>query len=108
MRRTLALVLTLVFGSGCFVIDEIDAGMKIMEEHTPTSQKKQDEAKTRDGAKPSTYQKTVQAWWKDAKTLSTSSADRKASDDPILPCTHRGKTVFTKKSDCIARGGQPG
>ena len=108
LRWTLALAPILLFGSGCFVFDEIDKGMKIMEAHSPNRNKKKQEEEAKDSEKSPTYRETVHAWWKDAKTLSISPGDRKASDDPMVLCNHRGKTVFTKKSDCIARGGQPG
>jgi hypothetical protein len=106
---TLALALPLWFGSGCFVFDEIDAGMEIMEAHSPKSNKAKKKADAPDeGEKPPTYQQLVQSWWKDAKTLSVSPVDREESDDPMIPCAHAGKTVYTKRSDCVARGGNPG
>lgn len=114
MRRllTLALALPLVFGSGCFVFEEIDEGMKIMEAHTPEANKKKQQAAAAaaatPGGKPSpSYNQMVTEWWKDATTLSTEPSPEVAAD-PLIPCKHAGKTVYTKRSDCLARGGQPG
>lgn len=108
--RTLALVVPLLFGSGCFVFDEIDAGMEIMDAHSPKANKNKQKAAApqADGEKPPTYQQMVHSWWKDAKTISVSPVDREESDDPMIACSHAGKTVFTKHSDCVARGGDPG
>lgn len=97
--------------SGCFVFEEIDAGMEIMDAHTPSENKEKREqakAQAQDGEKPATYQESVESWWKDAKSLSSSPDERAASDDPVVPCNHAGKQVYTRRSDCIARGGQPG
>lgn len=110
---SLALLLPLVFGTGCFVFDEIDAGMEIMDAHSPAKNKQKAAAAagkpTADGEKPPTYQEVVNSWWKDAKSINVSPAERRAaSDDPMVPCAHQGKTVYTKQSDCIARGGRPG
>ena len=106
---TLALAVPLLFGAGCFAFDELDAGMEIMEAHSPKNRKdKKKSAQQAEGEKPPTYQQVVQSWWKDAKTLSVSPGDREASDDPMIPCAHAGKTVYTRRSDCVARGGNPG
>lgn len=111
--RALALLLPLLAAiplSGCFVLEEIDAGMEIMEAHTPTDRKKQKEqeqARASQGEKPPTYQEAVEGWWKDAKSLSRAPGDAEA-DDPMVPCSHAGRQVFTRRSDCIARGGEPG
>ncbi|MGH0029615.1 MAG: hypothetical protein ACQGVC_07485 [Myxococcota bacterium] len=112
MRRvlTLALLLPLVFGSGCFVLDEIDAGMEIMDAHSPerNQQKQGQQAAAGDGEKPPTYDQVRSEWWKDANTLSLSPDEKAAQEDPLVPCQHAGKSVYTKRSDCLARGGQPG
>lgn len=106
----LALLLSPISLSGCFVFDEIDKGMEIMDAHTPAANKKKqkEEVEAAQGEKPPTYQQAVESWWKDAKSLSLAPGDAEASDDPVVPCTHEGKQVFTKQSDCIARGGTPG
>ena len=107
--RTLALMLSLAFVPGCFVIDELEAGRAIMEAHTPAAQKQarlEEEMAKRE--KPPTYEQMVGAWWKDAKSINVSPEQRLAADDPMVPCTHGGKTVFTKRSDCVARGGSAG
>ncbi len=107
--RTLALVLSLAFVPGCFALEELEAGRAIMEAHTPAAEKKERlEKEKAKGEKPPTYQETVQTWWKDAKSLNVSPQQRLAKDDPMVPCTHAGRTVYTKRSDCVARGGRAG
>ena len=110
---TLSLLVPLLFGTGCFVFDEIDAGMEIMESHSPEANKKKagvdtPAAAATDGEQPPTYQELVHGWWKDAKSINVSPDERRASDDPMVPCAHAGRTVYTKHSDCVARGGRPG
>lgn len=113
---TLALVLPLVFGSGCFVFDELDAGMEIMDAHTPAANKKKHEeaeaAKTaKDGEAPPTYSQMTQEWWKDASSLSAAPEEgEEDAPDPnaTVTCRHGGKTFYTRRSDCLARGGKTG
>ena len=114
MRATwiLALVLPLVLATGCFVFDELDAGMDIMEAHTPRDKKKKEgdaqATAKQEGEKPLTYSQATQAWWKDAKSLSTPPEDGEATGDPIVPCRRAGQSQFMKRSDCLSRGGEPG
>ncbi len=107
--RTLALVLPLTFMPGCFVIDELEAGRAIMDAHTPAAKKTERlEKEMANGEKPLTYEQMVGSWWKDAKSINVSPGQRLATDDPMVPCTHAGRTVYTKRSDCVARGGRAG
>jgi hypothetical protein len=109
--RVLALLIPLAFGTGCFVFDELDAGMEIMEAHTPQNKKKAkaEAAAAAEGEAPPTYDKVVQDWWKDAGSLNAAPrAEGEAGSDAMIPCVHGGKTLFTRKADCLARGGRPG
>lgn len=112
--QILALMLPLAFGTGCFVFDELDAGMEIMEAHTPQNKKKAkaeaEAAAAAQGEAPPTYDQVVQDWWKDAGSLNAAprAEGEAAGDDAMVPCAHGGKTLFTRKSDCLARGGRPG
>jgi hypothetical protein len=93
------------------VFDEIDSGMKEMESRAPKDkQKKEGEAtKTagKDGkeAEKPTYAKAAQAWWGNARSLSTAEGAGDA-DDPIVGCRHEGRTQFMRRTDCLARGGE--
>lgn len=108
LLHTAALLVPLLLAPGCFVIDEIDAGMEIMEAHTPAENKKKQAAATApDGEPKPTYDQLVGEWWKDATTLS-SEPSAEAAEDPLVPCQHGGKSTYTRRSDCLARGGQPG
>jgi hypothetical protein len=105
----LSLTLALAFLPGCFALEELEAGRAIMEAHTPAAEKrKRAEAEEAKREKPQSYQELVGSWWKDANTLNVSPEQRLAADDPLVPCTHGGKTVYTKRSDCVARGGRAG
>lgn len=107
--RVLALVLTLVLGSGCYVMDELDQSQKAMDRYTPKEKRKAEQAKTaQDGEKKPTYRQAVEGWFEHSHTLSPSPADRKEGDDPLVSCRHGGKTVFTRRSDCISLGGHAG
>ena len=116
MRVLLTTFLTLVgfLGSGCFVFDEIDSGMEIMEAHTPAANKKKKEEAaaqtTKDGEAPPTYSQVTQDWWKDASSLSKAPEEEGDAPDPnaMVSCQHGGKTFFARRSDCLARGGRAG
>jgi len=108
--RFAALAFALAFGTGCFVLDELDAGMEIMESHTPADKKKPKTENAKAGPeaeKPPTYQQAVSSWFGNAKTLSKSPGEDEG-DDPVVSCRHAGKTLFTKRSACLARGGEAG
>ena len=107
MRAVLLLIVPLL-GSGCFVFEEIDKGMEIMEAHTPTKnkQKREEEEKLAQGEKPLTYSQKVGGWFENAKSLAP--REHTSSGDPMVSCAAQGRSFFTKRSDCLARGGRPG
>ena len=99
------LSLVALLSSGCFVFEEIDKGMEIMEAHTPASKRKQaEEAQVPEGEKPPTYAEKVGSWFENAKSLSP----HESSGEPLISCRAGGRTLFTKRADCLARGGRPG
>jgi hypothetical protein len=107
MRWLPVLMLIPWLTSGCFVFEELDKGMEIMEAHTPKKQKEEEAAaKLAEGEKPPTYAQSVGNWFQNAKSLAP--REQTASDDPMVPCTAQGRTLFTRRSDCLARGGRPG
>jgi hypothetical protein len=109
--RVVFLCLLAAFWCGCFVFEEIDAGMEMMDKHSPAAKKTpggKDGAPAqpdKDGEKPVTYAEKVGGWWQNATSL---SSQPNASKEPFVQCTAGGKTFFTKKSDCQARGGRSG
>lgn len=110
--RLAALAAVLVLGSGCFVFDELDAGMEIMEAHTPVDKKKPQSgdagAAGGDAAEPPpTYQQAVSSWFEGARTLSKAPGEGEA-EDPVVTCRHGGRSFFARQSDCLARGGEAG
>ena len=109
--RGFVLASVLLFASGCFVFEELDKGMEIMEAHTPAvnkQKKKEEEEAARlaeEGEKPPTYQQAVSSWFESAKTLSRPPGDE-SDEDPMVSCRYDGKTLFTRRSACLARGGR--
>lgn len=105
--RALVLLLCAGLASGCFAFEEIDKGMEIMEAHTPAANRKKQEeaAQGADGEKLPTYAEKVGTWFESAKSLAPGG---RTSSDPLIACRTQGKTLFTKRADCLARGGQPG
>lgn len=102
-----ALVATLfaLAATGCFVFDEIDnagtfekpgakAGAKAAAAPKPGS------APANAAAKPAAP--SGDAWWKTASSLTS-----EAGDDSITSCAIDGRTEFTKRDECISRGGVP-
>ena len=110
--RAVFLSLCAALWCGCFAFDEIDKGMEIMDAHTSTENRKKEEARKAAEAagrgedeKPPTYAEKVGEWWQDATSLSSKP---NASAEPFVSCTAGGKTFYTKRSDCAARGGRAG
>lgn len=106
--RVVLLCLFAAFWCGCFVFDELDKGMEIMDAHSPKRNQKAAEQKAQDGEdaeKPPTYAEKVGGWWQNATSLSSKP---NASSEPFVQCTASGQTFYTKQSDCLARGGRPG
>jgi hypothetical protein len=106
--RWILLSLVALLSSGCFVFEEIDKGMEIMEAHTPAvnKQKKAEAEQLANGEKPPTYAEKMGSWFENAKSLAP--REHTSSADPMVKCTAQGRMLFTKRSDCLARGGSPG
>jgi hypothetical protein len=102
MRLVLVLLLSALC-SGCFVFDELDAGMEIMEAHTPTDKKKPADAAKGEEEKPPTYNESVTGWFENATTL---GPRKQGGDNPMIQCKLGGSTRFTKRTDCLTQGGE--
>ena len=107
--RILALAAVLALGPGCFVIDELDAGMELMKESSPNGGKKAaaepaPEPVARTKKKPDA-RVALAKWWKGARTPTSGPKDGGPAAD-IVTCRLGGKTLFMTKTDCEVQGGK--
>lgn len=106
-RRFLALACAVLLGlplSGCFVIDEIDKGQKMMDEHSPEAKQKKEteEAEAPVAGKKDAIDNYFREEEKDGTTKSFSPGQ---VSEGIVACKLAGATQFMKREDCAARGG---
>ena len=99
MIRRIALLVSCVFVSGCFVFDELDNGTKIMEQNA-----KKTEAAPAPQGRPGPQ--TGSGWWANAKSLSGPVSDD-AGKNPAVACKVGTTTRFMRKDDCLSQGGHP-
>ncbi len=102
MRLALLLLVALLCG-GCFVMDEIDDGLAIMEEHNP-GPVTPSAATGSDGA-PKSARESLNEYY--AKQRAKASTPTKSEDagDVAGQCRIGGSVQFTRRSDCQLRGG---
>jgi hypothetical protein len=105
MRRVLILLAALLC-SGCFIIDEIEAGQAIMQAHSPDSepQKETGSATRPGGGAKSARQRLAEYYAKQRAKASTASKSEEPGD-VAGRCRIRGSTQFLRRSDCQLRGG---
>lgn len=115
MPRLLLIVLTSACLSGCFVLDELDKGDALLEQHSVGLREKREreakEAAEAAAAKPSTrlahgepgVREKLEELWKDALEEERPPPD---PSDVIVQCAVSGSVRFTRKSDCELRGGR--
>jgi hypothetical protein len=105
--RILALAAVLAFGPGCFVIDELDAGMDLMDEVSAGRKKPSGEPAPETAAdeKKANARVAVSKWWKSARTPSSGPKDP-ATATEIVTCRLDGQTLFMSKTDCEVQGGR--
>lgn len=107
LRLLLPLLASLAL-SGCFVFDEIQKGIDLMDEHSAadSSEKtKQAEAENT----PETESKLPELQAKLAKWWSSALEEEPpppGADNGIVRCDVHGKVSFTRASDCTIRGGR--
>ena len=95
--------------SGCFVLDEIDKGMEMMEAHTPRDQKKKDPAadlRRGGGGGHLGARQRLADYYAEQRAK---AAPRSTSRDPkgqMVRCNIGGATHFMRKLDCEVRGGR--
>ena len=102
IARPLVAALFALGATGCFVFDEIDnAGTFEKPPGAKTAAApKPGAAPANAAAKPAAP--SGDAWWKTASSLTS-----EAGDDSITSCAIDGRTEFTKRDECISRGGVP-
>lgn len=118
MRRALPIVTAAALAvavtplTGCFVFDELEAGEKIMDSHSPHRNKKKSEAEeaATSGTGEEESKPTGQAWWSQARSLNSGPADDEDADagDPsaVVRCELAGATRFMRRGDCLSQGGR--
>ncbi len=111
-RRVLLLMSCALLCSGCFVFDELDSGVEILDKNSPrgaakptpsssAAKKKGDDSSFDLAEEGSAALDAVEDWWDDL---------RKPAPDPndgIVRCRLNGAIRFKRESDCRAAGGQP-
>ena len=113
MRQLLCIALVGTLCQGCFVFDELDKGEEIMRQHRP---KNIDEVeaepapttrpKRKDDAGMLAFAKGLPGralgWWEELQE--PDPEDRPV--DEVVRCELPERIQFTRKSDCIVRGGR--
>jgi hypothetical protein len=100
--RVLVSALLLLLGSGCFVVDEIDQGMKVWKHHSPKKKKAVEAPPEGIAAAPSDPAANPDAWWRGARSL-----DSQELSPDIVSCALGGSTQFMREADCLSQGGTP-
>ena len=108
MHRILAVIVAAWACQGCFVFDEIDAGMEIMEQHSPKRGKVSTPTESKQGSRASKQKEEpglvarLQKSWEDWTKPKPPQRD---PSDVVVRCEIAGSVHFTRKSDCRIRGG---
>ena len=105
--RILTLAAALALSPGCFVIDELDKGMALMDEVSGGAKKPAAESAPETPAerKKADARVAVSKWWKNARTPSSGPKDP-ATATEIVSCRIGGGTRFMSKTDCQVQGGR--
>lgn len=109
MRRALSLTLIVWLCSGCFVLDEIDKGAAIMDQHA-SQERREAEAKEKaedeeGGSLLADLQDQVAGlggWLQEATEKAPAERD---PSDTVARCQIAGRTKYLRKTDCRVRGG---
>lgn len=114
MRHVLPLFLVLWLCSGCFVLDEIDKGAAIMDQHA-SQERREAEAKKKAEEKKEAEEggsllgdlqgqvANLGGWLGEATEEGPPERD---PSDTVVRCQIAGRTQFLRKSDCRVRGGK--
>jgi hypothetical protein len=112
LRRLLALACVAALAlplAGCFVLDEIDKGSKIMDDHSAGAGKRKKEAAESEVAAPVGKKDAVDAYFRaEEEDGTTKSFAPGEESEGIGTCRLGGQEQFMKREECAARGGQAG
>jgi hypothetical protein len=108
MRNAALLLALLLIAPGCFVLDELDAGRKIMEQHSPKTAEEREARSKKVSSSTGGNQDDeglvarVQGW------LAQRKADAERAKPSVHPdgCGIGGSMQFLRKFDCQLRGGR--
>ena len=91
---------------GCFVLDELDAGEKIMDSHSPTrsAEAEAPAAPAADGE--AAGPPTGQAWWSKSRSLGERVEAEPGDPKAPIRCRIAGGTRFMRRGDCLSQGGR--
>jgi len=112
MRRILVVALLASLCQACFVLDELDKGQQLMNQHSPRAREEAAQREEADAA-PRTARagakqeegtlEGLKKWWQKKREPAPAKRD---PDDDVVSCRIAGTTHFTRKSDCMLRGGR--
>jgi hypothetical protein len=88
---------------GCFVIDEIDQGRALMEEHNP-GPATATEATGSDGT-PKSARERLNEYYAKQRAKASSPAKSEDASDAVGKCRIGGSVQFMRRTDCNLRGG---
>lgn len=113
-RRALMLALTLVLSAplyGCWVIDELDSGKQILDEHSAKGSEEKAAEKGKAGAAATAAggKDAVDTYFRnEAEDGTTKTFTPGSMSEGIVACKLGGSTQFMTRENCAARGGQAG
>ncbi len=111
MRSAALLAALLLLVPGCFVFEELDAGRKLMEQHSPKTAKKKPEPAKAGASNPSGagddggLLAQLRGWLAERSARAGSERPQHDPDDVPVRCRIGSRTHFVRKSDCQLRGG---
>ena len=113
MARLLLIAGCALLLSGCFVLEELEAGEKILDQHggrggaasqpaeqAPPTRARRGKPEPGVLAKLQAVGDTIGDWWKE---LVKGPPD---PNDAIVPCKVGGDIQFTRRAECLSRGGR--
>jgi hypothetical protein len=112
MRRILLVALLASLCQGCFVLEEIDKGQQLMDQHSPTAReraaRREEARKDPRSARADADQEEgtlagLKKWWTKKREPAPPKPD---PNDVVVRCQIGGSMHFTRKSDCMLRGGR--
>jgi hypothetical protein len=112
MRNAALLLALLLIAPGCFVLDELDAGRKIMEQHSPKTAEEREARSKKVSSSTGGNQDDeglvarVQGWLAQRKADAERAKPSVHPDDVPVRCEIRGSMQFLRKFDCQLRGGR--